>query len=226
MLKIKDIVYQSESTLCFYFGELIETQLALEIATFAESIRLNIDGIIEAIPSYTSLLLEFNVLKTNTQTLEHQVTELLSNFKYKRNASEHLELPIYYHPEVAPDLIHLAKTNDLTVDQVVQIHSETNYTVTSLGFAPGFAYLAGLDPRIATPRLNTPKNVPKGSLGIADNQTAIYPNTSPGGWSIIGNCPVTLFDLTANPITPFVIGMTVKFTPVTKDIFIKKGGLL
>jgi len=226
MLEIKHIAYQSETTLCVYFGESIDIDLALEIAQFAEHLRTQVDSLLEVIPSYTSVFLEFHILKTNANLLESQIHKQLTKFEFKNNQVNHLELPIYYHPEVAPDLIDLADKNKLTVNQVVQIHSETTYTVTSLGFAPGFAYLAGLDPRLATPRLSSPKNVAQGSLGIADNQTAIYPKGSPGGWSIIGNCPVSLFDLNSNPITPFTIGMTVSFKPITREDFLEQGGQL
>ena len=226
MLEVKHIDYQSETTLCVYFGDRIEIQLALEIAQLAELIRIKIDGLMEVIPSSTSLFIEFHTLQTDTKTITRKLRKTLTMFQFQRDANQHLELPIYYHPEVAPDLINLADKNNLTVDEVIQMHSDGIYTVSSLGFAPGFAYLAGIDPRLATPRLNTPKNVTKGSLGIADYQTAIYPKSSPGGWSIIGNCPVTLFDLKDTPITPFSIGMTVKFKPVTRENFLKQGGEL
>ncbi len=226
MLEIKHIVHQSETTLCIYFGDVIETELALEIAQFTELLRSQMNDLTEVIPSYTSLFIEFHILKTDARLLEKEIRELLSAFQYKHLENNHLELPIYYHPDVAPDLIDLADKNNLTIDQVVQIHSQTTYRVTSLGFAPGFAYLAGLDPRLATPRLQTPKNVAKGSLGIADHQTAIYPNASPGGWSIIGNCPASLYDLKLDPITPFKIGMTVNFKSITKEVFLEKGGII
>ena len=224
MLDIKHIDYQSETTLCLYFSDSINTQSALEIAQFSELIRSKAPHLIEVIPSYASIFIEYNVLYSAPQQLEQHIHDLLSTFQYAPLTSSQLELPVYYHPEVAPDLTLLAEKNNLTVSEVIQIHSQATYTVSSLGFAPGFAYLAGLDPRLATPRLETPKDVAQGSLGIADHQTAIYPNSSPGGWSIIGKCPVKLFDLNNDPITPFQIGMTVKFTPITQQEFIQQGG--
>ena len=226
MLDIKHIDYQSETTLCLYFSDSINTQSALEIAQFSELIRSEVPHLIEIIPSYASIFIEYDVLRSDPQQLERHIHDLLTSFQYTALASSLLELPIYYHPEVAPDLILLAEKNNLAVSEVIQIHSQATYTVSSLGFAPGFAYLAGLDSRLASPRLETPKDVAQGSLGIADHQTAIYPNSSPGGWSIIGNCPVKLFDLNNDPITPFQIGMTVKFTPITQQEFIQQGGRL
>ena len=226
MLDIKHIDYQSETTLCIYFSDSIHTQVALEIAQLSDLIRTRVPHLIEIIPSYTSIFIEYDVLRSGPQQLERNIHQLLSDFQYSPLASSQLELPVFYDPQVAPDLTLLAEKNNLTVSEVIQIHSEATYTVSSLGFAPGFAYLAGLDPRLATPRLEAPKDVAQGSLGIADHQTAIYPNSSPGGWSVIGSCPVKLFDLNNDPITPFQIGMKVKFTPITQQEFIQQGGRL
>jgi len=194
MLRIRHIDQQSETSLVFYFHENTDStagDLSLLIANFADQHRnpLSELGIIELIPCSHSLYVEFQILKAKPQLIEH--------------LQETLELPIYYHPDVAPDLKVLADKNGLSTEQVISIHSQTSYTVASLGFAPGFAYLSGLDHRLATPRLSSPKPVPKGSLGIADKQTAIYPDDSPGGWSIIGKCPIPLVDLSSSPITPF-----------------------
>lgn len=224
MLKIKHIETQSETALSVYFDG-----GALEIAHLAEYFRERLSGVIEIIPCHGSLFIEFHVLKTSTHELVKAIRLHLLSFEVSGNEGVNqglLELPIYYHPDVAPDLIELAKQKNLSIDEVIQIHSEASYTVTSLGFAPGFAYLSGMDPRLATPRLSSPKTVAKGSLGIADQQTAVYPNESPGGWVIIGNCPLSLFDIDADPITPFRVGTTVKFKPITREEFLAKGGEL
>jgi len=224
MLKIKHIETQSETALSIYFDE-----GSLEIAQLSEYLRERLSGVIEIIPCHASLFIEFHILKTNSDELVRALRQHLLSFEVSGDegaSQELLELPIYYHPDVAPDLTELAKQNKLSIDEVIQIHSEASYTVTSLGFAPGFAYLSGMDSRLAAPRLSSPKAVAKGSLGIADQQTAVYPNESPGGWVIIGNCPLTLFDIDADPITPFKVGTTVRFNPITREEFLAKGGEL
>ncbi len=224
MLKIKHTETQSETALSVYFGG-----GALEIAQLAEYLRERLLGVIEIIPCSASLFIEFHVLKTNSDQLIKAIRQHLLSFEVKEGGElnrETLELPIYYHSEVAPDLIELAKQKKLSIEDVIQIHSEASYTVTSLGFAPGFAYLSGMDTRLAAPRLSSPKTVAKGSLGIADQQTAVYPNQSPGGWVIIGNCPLTLFDIDADPITPFKVGTIVRFKPITREEFLAIGGEL
>jgi KipI family sensor histidine kinase inhibitor len=224
MLKIKHTEIQSETALSVYFDG-----GSLEIAQFAEYLRERLLGVIEIIPCSASLFIEFHVLNANSDQLMKAIRQHLLSFEVNEGNElnqETLELPIYYHPDVAPDLIELAKQKKLSVDDVIQIHSGASYTVTSLGFAPGFAYLSGMDTRLAAPRLSSPKTVAKGSLGIADQQTAVYPNQSPGGWVIIGNCPLTLFDIDADPITPFKVGATVRFKPITREEFLAKGGEL
>ena len=100
---------------------------------------------------------------------------------------------------------------------MIAIHSGTDYRVYMLGFAPGFPYLGGMDERIATPRLASPRiRVPAGSVGIAETQTGVYPQVSPGGWRLIGNTPVSLFDPTADPPVPFLPGSFIRFVPVTE----------
>ena len=138
-----------------------------------------------------------------------------------------VELPVYYAAESGPDLVVIAKRNKLSVEQVIEIHQSKEYRVYAIGFAPGFAYLGEVDERIASPRLSTPRmKVPKGAVAIADKQTAVYPNVSPGGWNIIGLCPTDMFDMTATPIMPVNVGDKVKFKSIDKNEFLALGGQL
>ena len=136
-------------------------------------------------------------------------------------------LPVYYHPQVAPDLNRVAERAGLSIEDVIALHSHRDYRVFSIGFAPGFGYLGQVDEKIATPRLATPRaHVAKGSVAIADQQTAIYPADSPGGWNIIGRCPLALFDINQQPNMLFNVGDKVSFRPIGIDEFISLGGQL
>ena len=131
--------------------------------------------------------------------------------------SRTVEIPTLYGGENGPDLSFVAEHNGLTVEEVVRIHSSRDYPVYMMGFTPGFPYLGGMDGRIAAPRLNSPRtNVPAGSVGIAGEQTGIYPMESPGGWQIIGRTETTLFD--PNHEKPFLLapGDQVRFVPVNE----------
>jgi KipI family sensor histidine kinase inhibitor len=138
-----------------------------------------------------------------------------------------VELPVYYSLESGPDLAVIAKQSQLTIDQIIEIHQAQEYRVYAIGFAPGFAYLGEVDERIAMPRLSTPRlAVPKGAVAIADKQTAVYPNISPGGWNIIGLCPIDMFDASATPIMPVNVGDKVKFKAISKEEYLTLGGEL
>ncbi|HDY82106.1 MAG TPA: carboxyltransferase domain-containing protein, partial [Halieaceae bacterium] len=132
---------------------------------------------------------------------------------------------VYYAAEVGEDLESLAQHAGLSTAEVIDLHSSTEYRVYAIGFAPGFAYLGQVDERIAAPRLTTPRlKVPRGAVAIADRQTAVYPAVSPGGWNLIGRCPVRMFDPDAEPTMPVTVGDRVRFEPVSRERFVALGG--
>lgn len=115
----------------------------------------------------------------------------------------------------------------LSVEEIIKIHSQKLYDVYAIGFLPGFAYLGSVDNRIALPRLATPrKQIPKGSVAIANTQTAVYPEQSPGGWNIIGRTTMELFDKNLEQLSPLSVGNKVKFNPISKEDFLNQGGII
>ena len=129
-------------------------------------------------------------------------------------------IPVCYGGSYGPDLDELARQHGLTADDVVARHSGATYNVYMLGFAPGFAYLGGLPPELATPRRAEPRTaVPAGSVGIGGNQTGIYPLLLPGGWHLIGKTPRQMFDARREPATLLAVGDRVRFAPITPDDF-------
>jgi KipI family sensor histidine kinase inhibitor len=136
-------------------------------------------------------------------------------------------LPVYYAPESGADLEALARRAGLSTDGVIDLHTSTEYRVYAIGFAPGFAYLGEVDERIAAPRLATPRQkVPRGAVAVADRQTAVYPAVSPGGWNLIGRCPVRMFDPDTTPTMPVSVGDRVRFEPISRQHFLELGGEL
>ena len=155
-----------------------------------------IPGIISMIPTYRSLLLEYS-----PDIIRYK--ELLSNLKELENQFGTIKLPnpniflipTFYGGEFGPDIQTVMEKNKLSEEEVVSIHSGTDYLVYMLGFAPGFTYLGGMDNRIETPRLINPRvKVRSGSVGIAGSQTGIYSIDSPGGWQLIGHTPIKIYD--------------------------------
>ena len=151
-------------------------------------------GLVEFVPAFTTVLLEFDLrLQPDPPSL---MPDLMARLKKAARqslpASRLHEIPIVYD---GPDLERVAKQNQLSVEQVCRRHSEPIYKVYCLGFAPGFPYLGDLHASLRTPRLASPRpRVPAGSIGIGGEHTGIYPIESPAGWNIIGHTPVSLFD--------------------------------
>ncbi len=221
----------SETSLIIYFGHSIDLKLIEKIAAFSHAVQDKYQGkIYEVIPSYTTLLIEYHPLKVDVHELTQwcqQQADKLANSKAMTSESKVVTFPVYYHPDVAPDLERLAKDRQLSVEQVIEIHSQTEYTVCAIGFAPGFAFMGSVDQRIATPRHVEPRlKVAKGSVAIADAQTAIYPQETPGGWQIIGNCPSDLFNIHHDPMMPFEVGDKIRFEPISREKFLELGGVL
>ena len=124
-------------------------------------------------------------------------------------------------------MLSLAKAKDLSPDDVIRLHHEREYRVYAIGFAPGFAYLGQVNERLATVRLATPRaKVPRGAVGIADQQTAVYPSESPGGWNLIGRCPVRMFNPNAMDAPKMSVGDHVRFEPIDRETFLGLGGEL
>ena len=131
-----------------------------------------------------------------------------------------VEIPTLYGGEYGPDLDHVADHNGLTPEEVIQIHSSADYLVYMMGFTPGFPYLGGMSENIATPRLQTPRTaIPAGSVGIAEQQTGVYPIESPGGWQLIGRTPVQLFDPQRDPPVVVEAGDFIRFAPITETTY-------
>jgi len=137
---------------------------------------------------------------------------------------EHV-LPVWYDLSVGPELVLLSRRSGLSVAEVIERHSQREYQVFALGFAPGFAFMGLVEEALAAPRLNTPrKRVAAGSVGIAERQTAAYPVVSPGGWNLIGRTPSRLFDRERDGYSLMQPGDRVRFAPVERAEFLRLGG--
>lgn len=179
--------------------------------------------IVSLIPTYRSLLIKYDPLLVPYKEIAEKVEKALSSIKdtaYKN--AKVIEIPVVYGDEFGPDLEFVASYNKLTPEEVIEIHTKPLYRIYMLGFTMGFAYLGGMSEKIATPRLERPREkIPAGSVGIADKQTGIYPIESPGGWRLIGQTPVKIYDPNSqNPIL-LEAGNYLKFVRITKEEFFK-----
>ncbi|MFK0571938.1 5-oxoprolinase subunit PxpB [Endozoicomonas sp.] len=230
-----DILPVSEAGLIIQLGDHIDTQLAIRIGVLADQIRQSFASeLIEVIPSYTTIYIQYHPLKADFTGLKKKLLAIINTFSEDpgnrdnpRSLRKIITLPVYYSPETGPDLSGLSRLHNCSVDDVIRIHSQSVYVVCAIGFSPGFAFLGKVDAAIATPRKSEPrKMLPAGSVGIADQQTAVYPSDSPGGWQIIGNCPIPLIDFKKSPMSPFSVGQSVRFQPISREQFFSFGGTL
>ena len=176
-------------------------------------------GIVETVPTYRSLTVHYDPLALSFEEVGRVVAEAASGLaEDDQEAPRTVEIPVWYGGAAGPDLPDVAASAGLDEQAVVDIHASGDYLVFMLGFMPGFPYLGGLPPRIATPRLDTPRTVvPAGSVGIAGHQTGIYPTESPGGWRLIGRTPVRLFDPRRSPPALLLAGDRIRFVPVSPE---------
>ena len=188
------------------FGEGIDRGVnAMVMALHAALGDLKPGGLVETVPSFRALLVQYDPLATSRADLEAQVRGLLDDLKPQQRAGRLWRLPVCYAADLAPDLADVAERCKLTTDRVVAIHTGGRFFVYMLGFMPGLAYMGGLDATLHLPRRKEPRTkVPQGSVAIAESMTTIYPWESPGGWHLIGRTPLKLFDA-ARP-EPILLG--------------------
>ena len=225
MIQYPRIIPASDSALLIEFGDSIDYTINARVYALQREIEASdiANAVEEFIPSYRSLLVEYDAAKFSHAEMQDSVAGLVENAASTTDSpvdagQETRQIPVAYGGEYGPDLETVAQYAGLSVDEVISIHSGTDYHVFMLGFAPGFPYLGGMDERIACPRLATPRTlVPAGSVGIAEAQTGVYPNASPGGWQLIGRTPMALFDVNADPPVAMLPGNKVNFVPISHE---------
>lgn len=179
--------------------------------------------LIDLVPSYTTVMVHFDLSPDQArERIEHALSDLQPD---SGGAGRSHEIPVWYDPSVGPELALLAQRSGDTEAGVIRRHSQREYQVFALGFAPGFAFMGLVDAALAAPRLATPrKRVAAGSVGIAERQTAAYPAESPGGWNLIGRTPSTLFDRQREGYSLLQPGDRVRFVAVDRARFVNLGG--
>ncbi len=186
-----------DSAILAMFGDSIDLKINRRVHALDQLFSVQpFDGLIETVPTYTSLLMYYDGLKVDYARALEEIRQRIEQLdEVKEQPARLVEIPTHYDGEYGPDLDFVANHNHLTPEEVIQIHTSRDYPVYMMGFTPGFPYLGGMDERIATPRLQSPRTLVKaGSVGIAGSQTGVYSIDSPGGWQLIGWTDVKLFD--------------------------------
>jgi len=201
----------------------IERSILDDILTFKDFLKQNGYGDVhwEMVAAYSSLALINNKTKIDFKDVSEDLKKLYPLRKEGVKKESRLwKLPVCYDPEFGIDLEEVSQYTGKSIEQLITLHTSATYTVYGIGFLPGFLYLGGVPKDLETPRKASPRlNVKKGSVGLARKQTGIYPQDCPGGWNIIGNCPIPIFDAEKENPCFIRVGDTVRFYAVTRAQF-------
>jgi inhibitor of KinA len=204
------------------FGAVIDPEINQRVRQIFLSIeKTPIEGVTEVIPTYRSILIFYDPFITNSEIIEKKILEREGKLAdWEIPSPETIEIPVAYGEDFGQDLEFVAQHNNLTPEEVIEIHTSVTYLIYMLGFTPGFPFLGGLPERLFTPRLENPRHlVPAGSVGIANNQTGVYPIDSPGGWRLIGRTPAKLYDPKRSPPILLKAGNQLRFKSISKKQF-------
>ena len=214
------ITIAGDSALNLEFAHAISPETSAMIRLAAENLTADpIEGITELVPTFCSLMVYYNPLAVTFDELSARLRGKLRDVgKADLSVRKIVQIPVCYGGEYGPDLANVAAHAGLNPQEVVNIHTAHDYLIDMLGFLPGFAYLGGLDERLHTPRLATPRTrIEPGSVGIGGAQTGIYPLASPGGWQIIGRTPLRPYDPDRTEPILYAAGEYLRFAPITAD---------
>ena len=202
------------------FGTAVDVAVNNQVRALALTLEAaRIPGVVEVVPTYRSLGVQFDPAQLGAEALRGRIEETLKALDPGRlPPPKVVRLPTCYGGEFGPDLPFVSRHSGLSEDEVVRLHSETPYHVHMIGFTAGFAYLGGLPEKLHTPRLPSPRTkTPRGAVGIGGSQTGAYSAETPGGWRLIGRTAVPLFDPLRDPPTPMLPGDTVRFDPIPRE---------
>ncbi|MFD1317513.1 5-oxoprolinase subunit PxpB [Loigolactobacillus zhaoyuanensis] len=191
-----DLIPASDQALNVTFPNRIDPKINLIISHLATDLKQH-EAIVALLPAFRTLTIFYQPLVISLEQLKLLVDKTIKNLDFQQTEQvKVVHIPVCYTSEFGPDLERVALHAQLSVTDLIQRHSRPNYLIYMLGFLPGFAYLGGLDAQLAMPRLASPRaTIPAGSVGIAGEQTGMYPVVSPGGWQLIGRTPLKLFDV-------------------------------
>ena len=186
-----------EGALTVHLGDGIDPAINRRVTALQGAIgSAGLRGITDLIPAYADLTVCYDCTVISAKALQRQLRRLLDSLSVAgQDRRRVFRLPVCYGGDYGPDLDFVCHHSGLSAQEVIALHSAPDYLIYMLGFLPGFAYLGGLDPRLHTPRLDSPRTcIPAGSVGIGGAQTGVYPLASPGGWQLLGRTPVSVFD--------------------------------
>lgn len=215
------LLANGDTALTVELGDRLERATSERVlALYRRLERAALAGVVELLPTFRSLTIHYDPLRTSHATLACELAPLLEGLEGVRPASRRWTIPVCYDPRFALDLDEVSSRTGLAPAAVIELHSTTTYHVYMIGFLPGYPYMGDLPAPLALPRRESPRTqVPIGSVAIATMQTAVYTLQSPGGWHILGRTPVPLWSRRRRPPALLAPGDKVRFAPIAIDEF-------
>ena len=216
------IIPEGDSSILMVFGNEVNPEINRKISAVVQLIKSqHIEGLVDMIPSYCALLINYNPLVLPYEKARERLERLAQiDLGGAAGAKRVFEIPVCYGGDFGPDMQNICDHSGLSEAEVIELHSSRDYLIYMLGFLPGFCYLGGLDEKLHTPRLASPRlQIPAGSVGIGGSATGIYPMDSPGGWQLMGKTPVRTYD--PDRAVPILVsaGDYIRFVPVDEAEF-------
>jgi KipI family sensor histidine kinase inhibitor len=215
------ILPSGDTALTVEFGSVIDPEINRRVLSLDRAVaRENITGVVETVPTYRSLLVHYNPVAVGFQELSKALLKLANLPADTAPAMRRWRIPVVYGGEFGADLDDVARAHKMTTDEVVARHCKNEYLVAMIGFTPGFAYLSGLDPSIATPRRENPRTeTPAGTISIGGAQACVQCLAAPSGWHLLGRTPVRTFHPKREPVFLLEPGDRINFHAIDASEF-------
>jgi len=209
-----------DTALVVELGDSVDLAISERVLALADAIEAaSIDGIVELVPTFRSLMIHYDPVAVGAEAIEATVTGLLPRLGSVHHRERLWQVPVCYGGDLGPDLDEVAERTRLAPDEVVRLHTSVDYHVYTLGFLPGYPYMGDGPEALSLPRRETPRvRVPMGSVCIAFRQAGIYSLESPGGWHLLGRTPIRLFDTRRTSAVLLAPGDKVRFVPVSRAV--------